>query len=80
MIPALNTMLGGRDRTAYESARSALADADSVQEALEAVGILDDLDDDVAVEARAVLDAIPARSTSRSSPRSRARSSATCRP
>jgi hypothetical protein len=59
MIPALNTMLGGGNRTAYESARSALADADSVQDALEAIGILDDLDDDVAVEARAVLGAIP---------------------
>jgi len=60
MIPALNTMLGGRDRGAYERARSALADADSVQEALEAVGIIDDLDDDAAVEARALLDALPA--------------------
>jgi len=59
MIPALNTMLGGRDRAAYERARSALADADSVQEALEAVGVLDDLDDDAAVEARALLDALP---------------------
>jgi hypothetical protein len=60
MIPALNTMLGGGNRGAYESARSALADADSVQDALEAVGILDELDDDVAVEARALLDALPA--------------------
>jgi len=80
MLPALNTMLGGRDRSAYERARSALADADSVQEALEAVGVLDDLDDDAAVEARALLDALRYRWTSRSSPRSRARSSATSRP
>ena len=59
MIPALNTMLGGRDRSAYERARSALADADSVQEALDAVGVIDDLDDNAAVEARALLDALP---------------------
>ncbi len=60
MIPALNAMLGGGNRADYERARSALADADSVQEALEAVGILDGLDDDVALEARALLDALPA--------------------
>ena len=79
MIPALNTMLGGRDRVAYERARSALADADSVQEALEAVGVIDDLDDDAAIEARALLDALPASLDESIIAASRARSSATSR-
>ena len=52
-------MLGGDNQAAYERAQSAVEGADTVREAVEAVGVLEELDTELVVEARAVLDAIP---------------------
>ena len=59
MTRSLNAMLGGDNQAAYERAQSAVEGADTVREAVEAVGVLEELDTELVVEARAVLDAIP---------------------
>ena len=59
MLPGLNRMLESADLEAYADVEAAVEDADSVRDAVEAIGILDALEADVAEEARAVLDAIP---------------------
>ena len=59
MTSALNEILEGGNQAAYAGARSALEAADTVRDAVEAVGVLDGLDADLVIEARAVLDAIP---------------------
>jgi hypothetical protein len=59
MLPGLNRMLEDADRAAYADVEAAVENADTVRDAVEAIGILDTLETDVADEARAVLDAIP---------------------
>jgi hypothetical protein len=59
MVPHLNSMLEGSDDAAYAAALSALAGADTVRDAVEAVGVLDRLEDHEVAEALAVLDALP---------------------
>jgi hypothetical protein len=59
MLPGLNRMLESADLEAYADIEAAVEDADSVRDAVEAIGILDALEADVAEEARAVLGAIP---------------------
>jgi hypothetical protein len=59
MMSALNEMLGGSNQAAYASAQSAVEGADTIRDAVEAVGVLEGLDTELVVEARAVLDAIP---------------------
>lgn len=56
----LNGILGDVTRDEYASAQSIVEAADTVRDAVEASGVLDQLDSDAGrVEARAVLDAIP---------------------
>jgi hypothetical protein len=59
MLPGLNRMLEDADLAAYADVEAAVESADTVRDAVEAIGILDALEADVADEARAVLDAIP---------------------
>jgi hypothetical protein len=60
MVPRLNEILGDTVGRPYANAQSVLDAADTVRDAVEGVGVLDGLDPELAVEARAVLDAIPA--------------------
>ena len=56
----LNEMLGDVTREEYANAQAVVEASDTVRDAVEAAGVLDRLDsDEVRVEARAVLDAIP---------------------
>jgi hypothetical protein len=59
MLPGLNRMLEDSALEAYATVEAAVEAADTVRDAVEGIGILDTLEPDVAVEARAVLDAIP---------------------
>ncbi len=59
MLPGLNRMLENADLAAYADVEAAVESADTVRDAVEAIGILDALEADAADEARAVLDAIP---------------------
>ncbi len=59
MLPGLNRMLEDADLASYADVEAAVENADTVRDAVEAVGILDALEADAADEARAVLDAIP---------------------
>ena len=56
----LSDMLADADADDYTTVRSAVEAAETVRDAVERVGILDQHPDRVVVEARAVLDAIPA--------------------
>jgi len=59
MLPGLNRMLEDSALEGYATVEAAVEAADTVRDAVEGVGILDTLEPEVAVEARAVLDAIP---------------------
>ena len=59
MLPVLNRMLEDAEVEAYADVEAAVDAADTVRDAVESLGILDELEPDVAEEARAVLDAIP---------------------
>jgi hypothetical protein len=59
MLPGLNRMLEDSELEAYANVVSAVEAADTVRDAVEGVGILDTLEPDVVIEARAALDAIP---------------------
>jgi hypothetical protein len=59
MLPGLNRMLEDADLAAYADVEAAVENADTVRDAVEAIGILDALEADAADEARALLDAIP---------------------
>src|ERR1700728_16158 len=56
MLTGLNRMLEDSSLEGYATVEAA---ADAVRDAVEGIGILDTLEPDVALEARAVLDAIP---------------------
>jgi hypothetical protein len=56
----LNEVLGDTTLEEYAQAQAAVEAADTVRDALEAFGAIDELTDREAAEARAVLDALPA--------------------
>jgi hypothetical protein len=60
MFPGLNDLLADAGHEDYANVQAAVEAAERVRDAVEAVGILETLEEDVAFEARAVLDAIPA--------------------
>jgi hypothetical protein len=60
MLPGLNNMLADAAHEDYANVQAAVEAAETVRDAVEAVGILETLEESVAFEARAVLDAIPA--------------------
>jgi hypothetical protein len=59
MVLRLNEILGDTIAGPYVNAQAALDAADTVRDAVEAVGVLEDMEPDLVTEARAVLDAIP---------------------
>ena len=59
ILSPLNRLLGSPDAQDYGLARAAAGGAGSVREAVEAVGVLDQLPEDVRADARAELDALP---------------------
>ena len=60
ILTELNEMLADPDGGDYANVQAAVEAADSVRDAVEAVGILEERIDDIVPEALAVLDAIPA--------------------
>jgi hypothetical protein len=59
IVRPLNAILSNNDPEAYGGALSAVQAASSVRHAVEAVGVLDGLENTEAAEARAVFDALP---------------------
>src|ERR1700733_9550177 len=59
-LEPLNDMLANAGSQGYADAQAALEAADTVREAVEGLGMLDELADDVVAEAHAVFDAFPA--------------------
>lgn len=59
IVSPLNTILSNNDPDAYGGAERAVRTASSVRHAVEAVGVLDGLQNEEAAEARAVFDALP---------------------
>ncbi len=60
ILQQFNPMLANAESAEYAALQAAVEAADTLRDAVEAVGILDTVDGDLAVETRAVLDAIPA--------------------
>jgi hypothetical protein len=60
ILRELSDMLADPEGEAYANAQAAVEAADTVRDAVEAVGILEERTDEIVPEARAVLDAIPA--------------------
>jgi hypothetical protein len=58
-MPRANEALGSPGSGTYRAAASALEGAGTVREVVENGGLLDGLDEDIAREARAVLDSLP---------------------
>ena len=60
ILQQFNPMLANAESAEYAALQAAVEAADTLRDAVEAVGILDTVDAQVALETRAVLDAIPA--------------------